>query len=82
MMMTPTMMLPSPMNRMIEPDHLFVFVGRAMGILLLLYVFPGFIRGGSVTHTFSLVQDSRLILKISLDRLVIWKAVKTSTPGS
>jgi hypothetical protein len=53
-----------------------------MGILLLLYVFPGFIRGGSVTHTFSLVQDSRLILKISLDRLVIWKAVKTSTPGS
>jgi hypothetical protein len=50
--MTPTMTLPPPMNRMIEPEYLFVFVGSVQGIFFF-YVPPGFLRGGHVTHTLS-----------------------------
>jgi hypothetical protein len=53
MTMTQTMTMPLPMNRMIEPEYLFVFVGNVQGIFFPLYVSPGFIRGGHVTHNFS-----------------------------
>jgi hypothetical protein len=51
MTMTLTMTLLPPMNRMIEPEYLFVFVGSVQGSFFL-YV-SRFIRGGHVTHNFS-----------------------------
>jgi hypothetical protein len=55
MTMTPTMTLLPPMNRTIEPEYLFVFVGRVQGILiLLLSVPPGFLNTWKhVTHNLS-----------------------------
>jgi hypothetical protein len=52
MTMTPTMTLTLPMNRMIEPEDHFVFVGRVRGLFFLsLYVSYGILRGGHVTHS-------------------------------
>jgi hypothetical protein len=50
-----------PLNLMIVVETLFVFVGSVQGLFLFsLYVSPGLIRGGYVTHNFSFVTRTRV----------------------
>jgi hypothetical protein len=64
MTMTPTMTLLPPMNQMIEPEYLFVFVGSVQGILYFFSLFPqvSYVESTLIT-TFPRYQDSRLIFK-------------------
>jgi hypothetical protein len=67
---------------MIEPEYLFVFVGSVQVIFFFFSMFSqaSYVEGTSLTTVSLRYQDSRLIFYISLDRIVIWRAVKTSTP--
>jgi hypothetical protein len=61
MTMTPTMTLPPPMNQMIEPEYLFVFVGSVQGFFFF-SMFPqaSYVEGTSLTTSHG-YQDARLI---------------------
>jgi hypothetical protein len=62
MTMTQTMPMLPPMNRMIEPESLFVFEGSVQGIFLLLLSVPrGFLRGGHVTHNLSSLPRTHVL---------------------
>jgi hypothetical protein len=78
--MTPTMTLLPPMNGMIELN-LRIFLSlweayRAFFFFFSMLPQTSYVGGTSLTTSLR-YQDWRVIFKISLDRLVIWRAVKT-----
>jgi hypothetical protein len=67
MPMTPTMTLPPPMNRMIDPEiFLSLWEAYRVSFFFSLYVSSGFIRGGHVTHNLSSLLGAHVLKSASL----------------